>query len=52
MKSNNLLTVLLYALLLGLIVVGGYKACEMRKEKAELAKQDAEMKKYFIEGIT
>lgn len=47
MKSNNLLTVLLYALLLGLIVVGGYKACEMRKEKAELAKQDAEMKKYW-----
>ena len=47
MKSNNLLTILLYALLLGLIVVGGYKACEMRKEKAEMAKQDAEMKKYW-----
>jgi cell division septation protein DedD len=47
MRSNNLLTFLLYALLLGLVVVGGYKACEMRKEKADLAKQDAEMKKYW-----
>ncbi len=47
MRSNNLLTLLLYALLLGLVVVGGYKACEMRKEKADLAKQDAEMKKYW-----
>ena len=47
MRSNNLLTLLLYALLLGLVIVGGYKACEMRKEKADLAKQDAEMKKYW-----
>lgn len=47
MRSNNLLTFLLYALLLGLVIVGGYKACEMRKEKADLAKQDAEMKKYW-----
>lgn len=47
MRSNNLLTLLLYALLFGLVTVGGYKACQMRKEKADLAKQDAEMKKYW-----
>ncbi|HMX39246.1 MAG TPA: SPOR domain-containing protein [Saprospiraceae bacterium] len=47
MKSNGLLTFLFYALLGLLVIAGGYQACKMRKEKADLAKQDAEMKKYW-----
>lgn len=39
MKTNTLLTYLLYALLAGLIGVAGYKACQMQKEKANLAKE-------------
>lgn len=46
MRTNNLLTFLLYALLLGLILVGGYKACQMRNDKAELAKQAEAMKQW------
>lgn len=39
MKTNTLLTYLLYALLAGLIGVAGYKACQMQKDKADLAKE-------------
>lgn len=39
MKTNTLLTYLLYALLAGLIGVAGYKACQMQKDKANLAKE-------------
>lgn len=49
MRSNGLLTFLFYALLGLLVIAGGYQACKMRKEKADLAKQDAEMKKYWTD---
>lgn len=39
MKTNTFLTYLLYALLAGLIGVAGYKACQIQKEKADLAKE-------------
>jgi cell division protein FtsN len=39
MKTNNLLTWLLYALLLGLISLASYKACQMQKEKKQLREQ-------------
>jgi len=44
MRTNNLLTYLLYALLLGLIAAAGFKACQMKKEKQLLAaKQETEL---------
>jgi hypothetical protein len=46
MKTNNLLTYLLYALLVGLIAALGYKACQMKKEKQALKdQQEAELQK-------
>lgn len=38
MKTNSLLTYLLYAVLATLIIAAGYKACQMQKEKQEKAK--------------
>jgi cell division septation protein DedD len=43
MKTNNLLTYLLYALLAGLVLVIGQKACKMKQDKAIMAKESAEM---------
>lgn len=46
MKSNNILTYLLYLLLAGLIVAAGYKACQIKKDKQlEREKQEAELQK-------
>ena len=45
MKTNTLLTYLLYALLVGLIAVVGYKACQMKREQAQTAKESAEFQK-------
>lgn len=42
MKTNTMLTYLLYALLTGLIVVAGYKACQMKNEEARLAQESKE----------
>lgn len=39
MRTNTLLTYLLYALLAGLICVAGYKACQMKSEEARLAQE-------------
>ncbi len=54
MKSNSLLTYLLYALLGALILSAGYKACQMQKEKKLKAKEEAEwqetLKKLYPEG--
>ena len=54
MKSNNLLTYLLYALLAALILAAGYKACQMQKEKQKKAQEQAEweatIKKLYPEG--
>lgn len=43
MKTNNLLTFILYGLLIGLITLAGWKACEMKKEKALQAREQAEL---------
>jgi hypothetical protein len=46
MKSNNVLTYLLYLLLAGLVIAAGYKACQIKKEKQlEKEKQEAELQK-------
>ncbi len=45
MKTNSLLTYLLYALLFALIAVLGYKACQMKKEKADKIREEAELQK-------
>lgn len=54
MKSNSLLTYLLYALLGVLIITAGYKACQMQKEKQRKAQEEAEwqetLKKLYPEG--
>lgn len=54
MKSNSLLTYLLYALLATLILSAGYKACQMQKEKQLKAKEEAEwqetLKKLYPES--
>lgn len=56
MKSNSLLTYLLYALLATLILSAGYKMCQMQKEKQRKAKEEAEwqetLKKLYPEGDT
>lgn len=56
MKSNTLLTYLLYALLATLLLSLGYKACQMQKEKQRVAKEEAEwqetLKKLYPEGDT
>ncbi len=44
MKSNNVLTYLLYLLLAGLVVAAAFKACQIKKEKQlEKEKQEAEL---------
>lgn len=44
MKTNNVLTYLLYALLLGLIATAGYKACQMQQDKKQDdSKEEAEL---------
>jgi len=42
MKTNSLLTYLLYALLATLIIAAGFKACQMQKEKQLKAQEEAE----------
>lgn len=42
MKTNSLLTYLLYALLATLLVAAGYKACQMQKEKQIKAQEQQE----------
>ncbi len=43
MKSNSLITYVIYALLLGLIMVAGYKACQIRQEQSQRQKENAEL---------
>jgi len=45
MKTNNLLTYLLYVLLGILIIAAGYKACQMQQDKKEKAAEEAELQK-------
>lgn len=45
MKTNNLLTYLLYALLGLLIIAAGYKACQMQEEKKRRAEDEADLEK-------
>ena len=45
MKTNSLLTYLLYALLVALISIACYKACQMKKDKAEKTQEEAELQK-------
>ncbi len=53
MKTNNLLTMLLYGLLGILILAAGYKACEMQKEKKRQALEEAELQKTLRDmGLT
>lgn len=42
-SNNNPLTLVLYALLAGLLLAVGYKACQMKKEKALTQQNEAEM---------
>ena len=42
MKTNSLLTYLLYALLATLLIAAGYKACQMQKEKQTKAQAEKE----------
>ncbi len=43
MSTTKILTYLLYALLAGLILVAGYKACQMKSRQAILAKEAQEL---------
>ncbi len=43
MNTTKILTYLLYALLAGLILVAGYKACQMKSRQATLAKEAQEL---------
>ncbi|HNL39068.1 MAG TPA: SPOR domain-containing protein [Saprospiraceae bacterium] len=43
MKSNSLFTYVIYALLLGLILIAGYKACQIRQEQALQKKEREEL---------
>ena len=45
MKTNNLLTYMLYALLALLIIAAGYKACQMQESKKRQAEEEAELQK-------
>lgn len=45
MNTNKLLSYLLYALLIGLALVLGYKACQMKSDKARVAQEEAEFQK-------
>lgn len=43
MRTNNLPTYILYAILAGIILIAGYKACQIRTEQAQRAKENAEL---------
>lgn len=43
MKTNTLLTYILYALLIGLVLAAGYQACRMQQQKKQNAEQEAEL---------
>lgn len=45
MNTNKLLSYLLYALLAGLILVAGYKACQMKADQARVAQENADFQK-------
>ena len=45
MRTNTLLTYLLYALITGLIGVVGYKACQMKQQRDRTAQENAEFNK-------
>lgn len=45
MKTNTMLTYLLYALLIGLVLAAGYQACRMQQQKKQAAEQEAELQK-------
>jgi cell division septation protein DedD len=49
MKTDNLLTYILYALLAGLTLVAGQKACQLKQDKATQAKESTEMSKALEE---
>lgn len=52
MNTTKILTYLLYALLGGLILVAGYKACEMKNRQASLAKEAQEFDQQRNLGYT
>ena len=45
MNTNRLLNYLLVALVTGLVIVLGYKACQIKKDKAQMAQEQAELQK-------
>lgn len=47
MKTNTLLTYILYALLVGLVLAAGYQACRMQQKKKQAADEEAAMEKTF-----
>jgi cell division septation protein DedD len=49
MKTDKLLTYILYALLAGLVVVAGQKACKLKEDKAMQAKESSDMSKALQE---
>lgn len=52
MNTTKILTYLLYALLAGLILVAGYKACQMKNRQAALAKEAQEFDQQRDLGYT
>jgi len=57
MNTNKILTYLLYALLAGFIVIAGYKAWQMKQEKAKMAQENADFQQSirdlgFVENDT
>lgn len=52
MNTTKILTYLLYALLGGLILVAGYKACQMKNRQASLAKEAQEFDQQRNLGYT
>ncbi len=52
MNTTKILTYLLYALLGGLILVAGYKACQMKNRQASLAKEAQEFDQQRDLGYT
>jgi cell division septation protein DedD len=49
MKTDKLLTYVLYALLGGLVIVAGQKACKLKEDKAMQAKESSDMSKALQE---
>jgi cell division septation protein DedD len=49
MKTDKLLTYILYALLGGLVIVAGQKACKLKEDKAMQAKESSDMSKALQE---